>query len=113
MCQLKVIRKTTNGILLYCLNSNTFQLSYKNILLSLNKQELTEFTKYIDNINCMYWEEEYKNSIYTKKIPLPSTQHNLMMLFTPSEIEELKSVLGISNSFLLPIEAIDYKFVLN
>lgn len=113
MCKLKVIRKTANGLLLFCVKSETFQLSFKNILLSLDRNELHAFTNYISTINCNYWEEEYRSSIYCKKIPLPSTQKNLILLFSSDEIEEIKVILGLTNLSFLHSDTIDYKSMLN
>lgn len=114
MCQFKVIRKSTNGILLFCEYSNKFQLSYKNILLDLSSYELLQFIKYLKKIDCHYWEQEYMNSIYEKKIPIPTTQKNLMLMMTVSEIEEILFLLDkFKHSEFLNVDKIEYKLVLN
>lgn len=114
MCQFKILKKSTNGILLFCEYSNMFQLSYKNILLDLSSFELLEFTKYLKKIDCVYWEHEYVNSIYEKKIPIPTVQKNLILMMNVSEIEETLYLLdNFKNSQFLKVDQIDYKLVLN
>lgn len=114
MCQFKILRKSTNGTLLFFDDSNSFQLSYKNLLIDFSSYELLEFIKYFKKINCSYWEEEYVNSIYEKKIPIPTNQRNLIIMMDVNEIEEVLFLLdNFKNSQFLRVDDIDYKFVLN
>lgn len=114
MCQFKILRKSTNGILLFCDHSNSFQLSYKNLLIDLSSCELLEFIKYFKKINCPYWEKEYVNSIYEKKIPIPTNQRNLMVMMNVSEIQEILFLVGnFKSCHFLKVDDIDYKLVLN
>ena len=43
----------------------------------------------VKNIDCDYWEKEYENSIYQKKIPIPTLQSNLIILLERYEVLEL------------------------
>lgn len=114
MCRLKIIKRTTNGLLLFCPNANMFQLSFNNILLNLTEFELETFKDYIEKIDEQYWEKEYENSIYEKKVPIPTTQKNLMIMIDVFEIKELRSLMGLKNKKgFLSLGDIDYKLILN
>ena len=64
-------------MLLYCPKNNFFQLSFNNVLFNLNSTEICSLTAYLNKVDCNYWEQEYKNSVYEKKIPIPTLQPNL------------------------------------
>lgn len=114
MCDLKIVKKTANGLLLFCPQVNGFQLSFNNIFLNLSRLELNGFIDFIEKIDTEYWEQEYKNSIYTKKIPIPTVQSNLIILIDRHELTELKILLTIYNeSSILKASSIDYDFSLN
>uniref|UniRef100_UPI0040480EC2 DUF6686 family protein n=1 Tax=Flavobacterium sp. TaxID=239 RepID=UPI0040480EC2 len=58
--------------------------------------------------------KEYENSIYDKKIPIPTTQKNLMIMLDVSEIKELRILMGLKNkNCFLTLSEIDYKLILN
>lgn len=114
MCRLKIIKRTTNGLLLFCPNAKIFQLSFNNLLLNLTSYELDVFIDYIKNVDEDYWEKEYENSIYEKRIPIPTTQKNLMIMLDIFEIKELRILMGVKNkNRFLTLNEIDYKLVLN
>lgn len=66
MCEVKVLNRTSNGVLVFCPNNKMYQLLLNNLTFSLSRSDLNNFTDYIKNIDCNYWEQEYKNSIYEK-----------------------------------------------
>ena len=90
MCDFKIIQKTTNGLLLFCPNGDCYQLSFNNLLFNLNSYELNGFINFIKKIDLNYWEQEYKNSVYERKIPIPTIQSNLIIMMNSNEILELK-----------------------
>lgn len=94
MCELKVLNRTCNGVLVFCQRKAMYQLLFNNLTFSLSQSELDGFFKYIQSIDCNYWEQEYKNSIYEKKIPIPTLQKNFIILFDRSEICELTLLLN-------------------
>lgn len=97
MCKFfKYLTKTANGSLVFCSKSNTYQLCFKNLNFDLTKIELESLVKYLKNIDCNYWEQEYKNSIYEKKIPIPTLQTNFMILLDRMEVYEILNLLDIN-----------------
>lgn len=112
MCKpFKYLTKNSNGFLVYCSKSETYQLSYKNLNFNLTREELEGLVMYLKNIDCDYWEKEYKNSIYKKKIPIPTLQSNLMILLERYEVHELLNLLEVNiEKEFLSLE--DLKFIL-
>lgn len=106
MCQLKILNRTSNGILIYCHHRSMYQLLFNNLTYDLNSMEMTSFTIYLDQIDIDYWENEYQNSIYEKKIPIPSLQSNFIILLNRKELEELRFLVNCNNQYkiLKPVE---------
>lgn len=115
MCQIKILKRTKDGILIFCHHAEIYQLLFKNINFNLTSYELESFSKYIQNIDVHYWEQEYRNSLYNKHIPIPSLQANLMLLLDVSDLFELRELLNYQSKEIkiIPLQEIDYKFMLN
>lgn len=114
MCNLKVLNRTSNGILLYCQHRDMYQLLYNNLTFDLSSIEMTSFSNYLDQIDVDYWETEYKHSIYEKKIPIPTLQVNFLILLNRKEVMELRFLIDCIHEYkiLKPIE-ISYHMNLN
>jgi len=96
MCyNFKIVSRTQNGILVKT-NCGIYQLSYKNLNFNLTKTEFDSFLNYLIKIDCNYWEKEYENSIYEKKIPIPTLQSNFMILLDKTELFELVTLMKVS-----------------
>ena len=109
MCNFRIIQKTTNGLLLFCPTGKCFQLSFNNLFFNLNSHELNGFIDFIEKIDFKYWEHEYKNSVYQKKIPIPTIQSNLMIMLDRNELLELKILLKIfKENHILNSDEINY-----
>lgn len=93
MCSIKIINKTANGILMFCPRNKTFNLSFNNLTFNFSHKELYDFIAFIENIDGDYWEKEYRNSIYSKKIPIPTLQSNFIILIDRNDLEELLALL--------------------
>jgi hypothetical protein len=115
MCNhFKYLTKSRNGFLVYCTKLKNYQLSYKNLNFNLSPEELKSLFVYLKTIDCDYWEKEYENSIYQKKIPIPTLQTNLMILLERQEVFELIVLLDVTISKeYLSISEIDYPIHLN
>jgi hypothetical protein len=114
MCNLKTLNKSTNGVLFFCLKNRTFNLSFNNLTFNFTNKELFDFIKYIGKIDCDYWENEYQNSIYPKRIPIPTMQTNFIILLDRQEVEELQYLLDFEKKDeFLKLHQIQYNLILN
>jgi len=114
MCNLKILNRTSNGILLFCQHRDMYQLLFNNLTFDLSGIEMTSFANYIDQIDIDYWEREYKHSIYEKKIPIPTLQSNFIILLNRKELEELRFLVDCAGEdrILKPVE-INYLIISN
>ncbi|MEH6705339.1 MAG: DUF6686 family protein [Galbibacter orientalis] len=116
MCKnLKVLNRSKNGILIYCKHNNMYQLLYNNLNFNFTEVEFESFHNYLHNIEVDYWEEEYKYSIYDKRIPIPTIQSNLLILLNKQEVEELAALIKLrpKKYDLLSLCDIEYKLYPN
>ncbi len=114
MCNFKTLNKTTNGVLFFCPKNRTFNLSFNNLTFNFNNKELFEFIAFIEKIDCDYWEKEYKNSVYPKRIPVPTQQSNFIILLNRQEVEELRFLLNFEKTGeFLKLHQIQYTLILN
>ncbi len=95
-CNYCILKRTENGMLVVLKGkeNHEYQLTFKNLLFGLTKKELEGFIIYLNNIDCSYWEQEYENSIYEKKIPIPTMQSNFVVLLDWFEVNELLKLLN-------------------
>jgi len=114
MCNLKIVNRTSNGILLHCQHRDKYQLQFNNLTFDLNSVEMTSFSNYLEQIDVDYWETEYKHSIYEKKIPIPTLQSNFIILLNRKELEELRFLIDCVSQYkiLKPVE-INYQIIFN
>lgn len=115
MCNINHLKRTKDGILLFCDHSEKYLLLFKNINLNLTLEELKKFSEYIVSIDEYYWEHEYRNSIFDKHIPIPSIQENLMLLLDLNDLFELRELLNYKSKLIkfMSFREIDYKISLN
>jgi hypothetical protein len=91
-----------------------YQLLFNNLIFDFNSVELTSFSSYLDQLDADYWENEYQNSIYEKRIPIPSLQSNFLIMLNSKELEELRFLVdGINKYKILKPSEINYHVFLN
>ncbi|MCX2680502.1 hypothetical protein OOZ15_11165 [Galbibacter sp. EGI 63066] len=116
MCKkLQILNRSKNGLLIYCKHNQMYQLLYNNLNFNFTEDEFESFHKYLFNVEVEYWEEEFKHSIYDKRIPIPTIQSNLLLLLNKQEVTELKSLIKL-NPFMykkLEFSDINYKLFPN
>ena len=117
MCHnINIINQTKSGIVVGCSDCKNYQVLFKNLNFNFSKKEYNSFIKYLSSIDGEVWEEEYRNSIYGKKIPIPTAQQNLMILLNFQELNELKQLLINNNINIIKsvtLNDIDYKMIFN
>jgi hypothetical protein len=117
MChKLKTLVKVKSGELSLCKACNSYQLQFNNLFFELNTEEFDAFKNYVFNIELDYWEHKYACSKMKRKIPIPSLQKNLLLIFSRQEIKELKALLSLESHSEYPtidINDIDYTLIIN
>ncbi len=116
MCKnITSIIKTRAGILYKCNECDLFHLVYKNILLEFTEKEFESFRSYLEFLEAKHTEKGHE---YTSKhkIPIPTLQQNLFLLFNKQEFEDLKKLVfgNLKNQYaLLKGHEIEYQFLKN
>ena len=118
MCNyIKTLSKGKSGELSLCCQCRVYHLEFNNIYLEFDEKEFEKFKTFILEIEMDYWEYKYASARMIRKIPIPSIQQNLVLMFNRQEIIELKSLfLNISNDVFLTFldtKDIDYTLILN
>ncbi len=118
MCHnIKTISIVKSGELSICLQCDRYHLEFNNIYLEFNRKEFKKFKAYILDIKMDYWEHKYAFAKVKRKIPIPSMQQNLILMFKRQEILELQALLTHMSEdiflTLLRTKDIDYTLILN
>ena len=117
MCHsVQVISKTKSGELSICETCKVYHLEFNNIYLELNTKQFLQLKKYIMSVEIAYWEHKYSCSKMKRKIPLPSLQENLVLMFNRQEVTELKILFSLKNNGyndILKLQEIDYMLIVN
>jgi hypothetical protein len=120
MCQsIKVLSTVKSGELSFCENCKLFHLVFNNLFFAVTTEELERLKSYIDGLEIGYWEHKHACSKMRRKIPLPTTQGNLVIMFNRQEVKELRTLLSYNDidekesPRFLSIDDIDYNLILN
>lgn len=117
MChQIKTIAKNCNGQLSFCKGCNSYHLDFNNFSLQLRKKDLKAFKQFLNSIEVEYWESKYECQVMKRKIPIPTAQENLVLMFNKQELESLKDLVFRRTSTFtdgLSVLDIDYTLFLN
>ena len=98
---MKFLNRTPNGLIRQCSSCKNYNIEFNNIFLELTKRELNNFKNYVNQTDFEFWENEY--GMFNKRsIPIPTAQHNLILVFNIEEFNELKRLLNFE-------EKINYK----
>ncbi len=76
-------------MLIFLKGCQKYQLTFNNLNFSMSAEELDAFYKYLRRMNPTYWEKEYEQSVYEKKIPIPTLQDNFIIMINRIELFEL------------------------
>ena len=118
MCKrIQSINKTSQGELNFCKNCVQFHLEFNNIYFEFTPAEYTVFRNYVLFIEAEYWEQKYANANVKRKIPVPTKQDNLVLMFNRQEIKERKALVSTQNNSVfntfLNVDDIDYTCIVN
>jgi hypothetical protein len=117
MCQnSKIISSVKNGEISICKGCKTFSLTYKNIFFQFTSEQLKKFKSYVSQIDVDYWLDYNACSTQKRKVPIPTSHQNLILIFDLYEIQELRTLLSLDKNVTKKIVAsadIDYPLILN
>jgi hypothetical protein len=117
MCQnSKIISSVKNGEISICKGCKTYALTYKNIFFQFTSEQLKKFKSYVSQIDVAYWMDYNACSTQKRKVPIPTSHQNLILIFDMYEIKELKILLDIDKKNpkkIVRSEDIDYPLILN
>ncbi|NAS30021.1 hypothetical protein GTQ40_03470 [Flavobacteriaceae bacterium R38] len=117
MChQVYTIAKNFHGELSICKSCNIYHLSFNNLYFEFTIEEMHNFKKYVHDIEVEYWETKYEGTVMKRKIPILTTQQNLLLIFDKQEINALKDLIfekTVKSFDALSVSDVDYIYFLN
>ncbi|WP_452230418.1 MULTISPECIES: DUF6686 family protein [unclassified Lacinutrix] len=117
MCtNIKTISKVSSGELSICTHCNIYHLEFNNIYFEFTEVQYKQFKRYLLALEPEYWENKYVDAKVKRKIPIPSLQSNLVLMFNRQEVAELKALFCNKKHVFdkyLNVDDIDYTLILN
>lgn len=93
MCDfVRLIGRVKSGELTLCMSCNHYHLTFNNMLFEFTEMEFSQFKKYIFQLEIPCQSGVNRPSKVSRNIPVPTLQKNLVLIFSPMEIEELKNL---------------------
>jgi hypothetical protein len=88
---------------------------FNNFHLILDQDQFYSLKNYIANIDVSYWEAQYECTSIKRKIPIPTCQENLILIFNKHEFDAFKRLFQHTSnrSKILSVEDIEYNHILN
>ena len=116
MCKkLNILGKNNFGELIYCSSNDIYHLVFKNFHFILNPKQMVSLKKHILELDIEYWEEKFYGTNVSRKIPIPTYQNNLILIFNKLEFIALRELFYKKSKTLrfISIDEIEYEFNLN
>ncbi|NQX76634.1 MAG: hypothetical protein HRT75_02760 [Gilvibacter sp.] len=91
-------------------------MTFNNLLLEFNDEELLNFETYLTNINVDYWDCQNRQTAVKRIIPIYTMQKNLRLVFSKQEFDALQDLVCLKNKEpqdSLTVLDIDYTLLLN
>ena len=118
MCNIsEIIVQNKYGHLSVC-KCGVYNVNFRNILFEFDQKELRSLRAYLLAVNIDYWEKKACNacSLQCRRIPIPTQQGNLILLFNSGEFTSFKNLVFAKEEDthkLLSFKDIHKKFSLN
>lgn len=77
---MKIIRETPNGKVFTCDKCDTIHIEYKNLNFNLTEIQFNDYSKYLNQLDGLEWEERNKYAGYSRKIIIPTRDKHFNML---------------------------------
>ncbi len=116
MCQkLKTLSQNKQGALHYCNTCKIYHVLFNNFHFILNQKQVNALKNHIISIDIKYWESQFECTSIKRKIPVPTFQENLILIFDKQEFDAFKNLFTnqSNTSKILTAGDIEYNFILN
>jgi len=118
MCEKLIkIKENDCGELHYCKSCDMYHLIFKNFHFILSIKEYQDLKNHIDDIDIEFWLDKFGDTKVKRKIPIATSQENLILVFDIYEFIALKSLFfnqsKVNDIMYLSTDQIEYQTILN
>jgi len=93
MCEKLIkIKQNECGELHYCPAHQLYHLMFNNFHLMLDKEQYESLKAHVSEIDIEFWLDKFSDTLVKRKIPIPTHQENLILVFDIHEFIQLKSL---------------------
>ncbi len=116
MCKkLDMVVKNKYGEIYHCSTCKRYHVLFTNFHFILNYKQIKTLRKRIKDIDVKYWDSQFENTTIKRKIPIPTCQENLILIFDKVEFNAFKSLFFSQKKSeqILSVDEIEYTLILN
>ena len=118
MCEKLIkIKQNKCGELHYCPAHKLYHLMFNNFHLMLDDEEYESLKTHLSEIQIKFWLDKFSNAHVKRKIPIPTHQENLILVFDIHEFIQLKSLFSNHQNHedlqYLSTDQIEYQNIFN
>ena len=118
MCEKLIkIKQNECGELHYCPANQLYHLMFNNLHLMLDEEQYESLKTHVSQIDIKFWLDKFCYTPLKRKIPIPTHQENLILVFDIYEFINLKSLFfkqrNLDNILYLSTNQIEYNIILN
>ena len=93
MCEKLIkIKQNECGELHYCPAHQLYHLMFNNFHLMLDEEQFESLKTHVSEIDIEFWLDKFSDTLVKRKIPIPTHQENLILVFDIHEFIQLKSL---------------------
>ena len=93
MCEKLIkIKQNECGELHYCPSHQLYHLMFNNFHLMLDEEQYESLKTDVSEIDIKFWLDKFSDNLVKRKIPIPTHQENLILVFDIHEFIQLKSL---------------------
>ncbi len=93
MCEKLIkIKQNECGELHYCPAHQLYHLMFNNFHLMLDEEQYELLKTHVSEIEIEFWLDKFSDTLVKRKIPIPTHQENLILVFDIHEFIQLKSL---------------------
>ena len=118
MCEKLIkIKQNECGELHYCPAHQLYHLMFNNFHLMLDEEQYESLKTHVSEIDIELWLDKFSDTLVKRKIPIPTHQENLILVFDIHEFIQLKSLFfnhqNHEDLLYLSTDQIEYQNIFN